>query len=273
MLIKRISRTITGIEFKLSRHIDAVIRMHRLNRLNRLVCSSLLLCALSLQAAPNYTEYARLLEAYVADDGVRYAVWAQNQADVVALDQVLESFDVTQLDGLSKDAQKAFYINLYNAGMLQAVVDHYPLKSVKEIGFLPFSIFKKEYISLGGTEVSLDHIEKGILLKQYFDPRIHFAVNCASESCPPLRAEPFVGKRLNAQLDEQTRLFAGSDRTARVNAKKGAIGYSELFKWYADDFDVKSPATFLNRYRTSKLSEDTEVVWIDYDWSLNATKK
>ncbi len=71
MLIKRISRTITGIEFKLSRHIDTVIRMHRLNRLNRLVCSSLLLCALSLQAAPNYTEYARLLEAYVADDGVR----------------------------------------------------------------------------------------------------------------------------------------------------------------------------------------------------------
>ena len=110
MLIKRISRTITGIEFKLSRHIDAVIRMHRLNRLNRLVCSSLLLCALSLQAAPNYTEYARLLEAYVADDGVRYAVWAQNQADVVALDQVLESFDVTQLDGLSKDGSSLFLV-------------------------------------------------------------------------------------------------------------------------------------------------------------------
>ncbi len=246
--------------------------MPRLNRPFRYVCSCLLLCAWSLQAAPDYTNYARLLDTYVADDGVRYADWVRNEADVAALDQVLESFDETQLDGLSKDAQKAFYINLYNAGMLQAVVDHYPLKSVKGIGFLPFSIFKKKYISLGGNDVSLDHIEKGILLKKYFDPRIHFAVNCASESCPPLRAEPFVGERLNEQLNEQTRLFADSRRAARMNGKSASIAYSELFKWYADDFDVKSPAIFINRYRASKLSESAFVAWIDYDWSLNAAK-
>ena len=156
--------------------------------------------------------------------------------------------------------------------MLQAVLDHYPIKSVKSIGLLPFSIFKKDFIQLGEERVSLDDVEKGILLKEYFDPRIHFAVNCASESCPPLRAEPFNEEHLNEQLDEQTRLFAASDRAARVDAKTGAIVYSELFKWYADDFDVKSPAEFLNRYRESKLPESVYVIWIDYDWSLNAAK-
>lgn len=218
------------------------------------------------------TEYARLLALYVADDGVQYSKWIQSDVDVAALNAVLSDWSQVDVAGLQTSEQKAFYINLYNAGMLQAVLKHYPLKSVKGIGLLPFSIFKKKYISLGGTAVSLDHIEKGILLKEYFDPRIHFAVNCASESCPPLRAEPFVGTRLDEQLDEQTRLFAESNRAARVNAKSGAIAYTELFKWYADDFDVKSPAAFLNRYRAAKLSESASVTWIDYDWSLNQTK-
>jgi len=282
ILIKKVSRsdrgrltttqTKNGIKFELSRHIDMMLTMPLFNRPFCLLCSYLLLGALSLQAVPNYTEYARLLETYVADDGVRYAAWVQNQADIDALDAVLESFDLTQLDELSRDAQKAFYINLYNAAMVQAVLDHYPLKSVKGIGFLPFSIFNKKYISLGGIDVSLNHVEKSVLLQRYFDPRIHFAVNCASESCPPLRAEPFWGERLDEQLDEQTGLFAASDRAARVNAKSGAIAYSELFKWYVDDFDVKTPAVFLNRYRAFELSEDAAVAWIDYDWSLNASK-
>lgn len=272
IISQQFSRTNNGIKFELLCHINIMTLMLRFNRLLRLVCSSLLLCAWSLQAAPNYTEYARLLKTYVESDGVRYKDWAEKSADIRALREVVSELGQSNVDALSKAEQKALYINLYNASMLQAVLDNYPLKSVKEIGFLPFSIFKKNFIPLGDAEVSLDDVEQGILLKQYFDPRIHFAINCASESCPPLRAEPFVGKRLDAQLDEQTRLFAGSDRAARVNAKRGAIVYSELFKWYADDFAVKNPATFLNRYRTSMLSENAVVAWIDYDWSLNAAK-
>jgi hypothetical protein len=225
-----------------------------------------------LQAAPDYSEYARLLETYVEEDGVRYAQWVRNEADVIALNTVLKQMGQTGLDGLSKDEQKAFYINLYNAAMVQAVLDHYPIKSVKQIGLLPFSIFKKNFIPLGDDAVSLDHVEKGILLKQYFDPRIHFAVNCASESCPSLRAEPFIGARLDAQLDEQTRLFAMSARAARVDEVKRSVAYSELFKWYADDFGVNNPAEFLNRYRESKLPRTASIAWIDYDWSLNAAK-
>ena len=238
-----------------------------------IILGASLLCGLSLRAAPEDSLYARLLKAYVAEDGVRYAAWGKQPADVVALKVFVAELGQSDIDKLSKNEQKALYINLYNAAMLQAVLEHYPIKSVKQIGLLPFSVFKKKFIPLGDDVVSLDTVEKGILLKQYFDPRIHFAVNCASGSCPPLRAEPFVGERLEAQLHEQTRLFAQSDRAARVNSKRKETAYSELFKWYADDFGVKNPADFLNRYRRSKLPTNHSVNWIDYDWSLNASQK
>ncbi|HBR93696.1 MAG TPA: DUF547 domain-containing protein [Opitutae bacterium] len=185
------------------------------------------------------------------------------------LDPRTKLVDVAQL---SPAQQKAFYINLYNAGMLQAVLERYPIKSVKSIGLIPFSIFKKDYTQQGERSLSLDDIEKGILLQKFPDPRIHFAVNCASVSCPPLRAEPYRGAQLEAQLEEQTRLFAASDQAARGDASKRRTAYSELFKWYASDFGVSQPALFLNRYRSQPLPTEYDVIWIDYDWSLNQSK-
>jgi len=164
-------------------------------------------------------------------------------------------------------------INLYNVGMLSAVLDHYPIDSVKAIGSEPFSIFKKPYIRVGGEILSLDTIEKSLLLEKYGDERVHFAVNCASASCPPLRAEPYRGARLDAQLDEQTRLFAESTRAVQVNADQRTIAYSELFNWYASDFGVNSPSESLNRYRSEALPVDHSESWISYDWSLNAASK
>lgn len=239
------------------------------------LASVLLLCGLSLNAkeTPDYSEYERLLKTYVEGDQVRYAVWAENPEDVAALQAFVAVLGQTETDTLSKADQTAFYINLYNAAMLHIILEHYPVKSVKTIGMLPFSIFKKDLIELAERKVSLDDIEKDILLKQYFDPRIHFAVNCASEGCPPLRAEPFTGNLLDKQLEEQTVLFAESDRAARVDEANKIIAYSELFKWYADDFDVKNPAEYLNRYRSEALPTSYSVDWIAYDWSLNEVKE
>lgn len=222
------------------------------------------------QEGIDYSEYARLLEKYVAPTGVRYAAWFADEADLRALEDFLEYAAGVDLSEHSKEAQAAFYINLYNAAMLQSVFEHYPLDSVKDIGLLPFSIFKRDFIRQGGRSLSLDAIEKQILLKDHFDPRIHFAVNCASESCPPLLDEPYVAKRLDAQLDAQTRAFAQSARAARVLMGQKRIAYYELFKWYADDFGVDNPAEYLNRYREMPLPLDYETDWIDYDWSLNA---
>lgn len=226
----------------------------------------------SAQAQVDSTAYAVLLEKYVQPDGVRYEAWAAQQSDVHALDQVLADWAKIPVSELSPDAQKAFYINLYNAGMLQAVLHRYPIKSVKNIGLIPFSIFKKDFIQLGDDEISLDQIEKGILLKEFPDPRIHFAVNCASVSCPPLRAEPYRAEVLEAQLDQQASLFAEGDQAARVDTRQKRTAYSELFKWYAEDFAVENPAVFLNRYRAEALPESYELTWIDYNWSLNQTQ-
>jgi hypothetical protein len=129
--------------------------------------------------------------------------------------------------------------------------------------------FKEEFIQLGDDELSLNTIEKEILLKEFSDPRIHFAVNCASVSCPPLRAEPYRGEALEAQLDEQVYLFAGGDQAARVDVAQQRVAYSELFKWYAGDFSVENPALFLNRYRLKPIPVSYAVDWIDYNWSLN----
>lgn len=234
-----------------------------------------LLCGLSLKAqeAPDYSDYEALLKTYVEDNGVRYAAWAENEADATALNAFVEHLGQVDVDELSEAEQIAFYINLYNAAMLQIVLENYPLESVKTIGILPFSVFKKDLITLGEGKVSLDDIEKGILLNQYFDPRIHFALNCASESCPPLRAEPFIGSEVKKQLQEQTELFAKSERAVRVNEEVRSIAYSELFKWYAADFEGKRPADYLNQYRLKALPTNYKVEWIPYDWSLNEIKE
>ncbi|WOO39736.1 DUF547 domain-containing protein [Rubellicoccus peritrichatus] len=235
---------------------------------------AILFCSVTAWAnSVDYSEYDRLLKAYVDEDGVRYQAWHDNEADVEALNTFLEEAAKVDVPSLSKEEQKAFYINLYNAAMLQIVLEKYPLKSVKYIGLMPFSIFKKERIPQGDQLLSLDMIEKGILLKEYFDPRIHFAVNCASESCPPLRNEPFVGEKLEQQLDEQTRKFANSRHAARTNKRYRKTAYSELFKWYQDDFPVSNPAEYLNQYREKPLDPSFGVLWIRYDWSLNESNK
>jgi hypothetical protein len=220
----------------------------------------------------DYTDYARLLDSYVTNTGVRYEAWFENKDDLSALDDFLAGLAEVDLSRYSEAEQKAFYINLYNAAMLQAVFKAYPTKSVKSIGLIPFSIFKKNFIKQNGRKLSLDEVEKGILLKDFFDPRIHFAVNCASKSCPPLRDEPFIAAKLENQLEEQTKAFAISARAARVVLGKERVEYSELFKWYEDDFEVENPAEYLNRYRDMPLPLDLKVDWISYDWSLNTAE-
>ena len=239
------------------------------------VLIGILLCGLSLKAekSPDYSDYKQLLRTYVEADGVRYAAWAADADDRAALEAFVEHLGQVDVDVLAEDEQVAFYINLYNASMVKIVLANYPLASVKTIGILPFSVFKKDQITLGDYKVSLDDIEKGILLSKYFDPRLHFAVNCASKSCPPLRAEPFTGDKLEKQLQEQTELFAGSERAAQINEETGSIAYSELFKWYVDDFEVENPAEYLNKYRSEALPANYSVKWISYDWSLNEIKE
>lgn len=230
-------------------------------------CASL--AAVSGATIPNYSVYAELLEAYVTPAGVRYDDWFANKAHLGQLNDFLSSMADVEVEALDREAQKAFYINLYNAAMLQAVFRVYPIETVRTIGPSEFSVFSEPFIQQKEVVLSLDAIEKDILLIQYFDPRIHFAVNCASESCPPLRAEPYTGAELQAQLEEQTRAFAQSDRAVRVDVARRVNIYSSLFDWYAKDFGVANPGVFLNKYREDLLDLGYVIEWIPYDWTLN----
>ncbi|MEM7672819.1 MAG: DUF547 domain-containing protein [Verrucomicrobiota bacterium] len=214
-----------------------------------------------------YSGYAELLQKYATDTGVRYAEWAENKEDLFEINRTLGKWAQVDLETFSTSQQKAFYINLYNLAMLAAVFDAYPINSVTEI--LPdFGIFTRKFIKQGNRTLSLDDVEKAILLKKYPDPRIHWSVNCASRSCPPLRAEPFISSRLDQQMDEMAQKFLNSP--SGVQLDRDFVRISALFDWYRSDFPDGNLLEYINRYRKeSAIPTDLEIQFLYYDWDLN----
>lgn len=213
-----------------------------------------------------YAGYNQLLEKYHHPQGVDYSQWKAAEADCVSLKSILKQWSKIDSTTLPSRQQAAFRINLYNAAMIDIVLDHYPLKSVTKIG-IPFSIFKKKCIVTPTGVISLDHLEKRQLLADFPDYRVHFAVNCASVSCPPLRAEAYIAERLEAQLEEQAKLFLTSSHAYQL--RSGTPYYSPLFKWYKKDFGTSDPAQIINKHREEKVATSTQISWLTYDWRLN----
>lgn len=174
----------------------------------------------------------------------------------------------------------AFLINLYNAATLKLIVEKYPVKSIRSIGWLPGAAWKLEGVSLFGKKISLDELEHGIIRKNYAEPRAHFALVCAALGCPPLREEAFAGDRLDAQLDDQGRKFLGTAAKNRVDTAARVLYLSPIFKWFAGDFEaasgtvVKFVAPFFPEADRGPLaSGDWKISYTDYDWSLNDQRK
>lgn len=188
-------------------------------------------------------------------------------------------------DGWSQEEQLAFLINSYNAWTVELILTKYPdLESIKELGSLFRSPWKKSFVPLLGETRSLDDIEHGLIRGsgRYNDPRVHFAVNCASIGCPALRPEAYVATRLDAQLEDAARHFL-SDRS-RNRLEGDVLQVSSIFKWYREDFEkgwrgATSLGGFLGLYRqplglderTAKrlASGDIDIEFLDYDWRLN----
>lgn len=211
-------------------------------------------------------------------------------ADHSALQSYLDSATrVTRpdFDSWSKPEQLAFLINAYNAWTVALVLSGYPgIKSIKDLGSFIQSPWKKRFIPLLGESRSLDDIEHGLIRGsgRYNDPRIHFAVNCASIGCPALRAEAYLADRLNFQLDDATQKFL-SDRS-RNRTESDVIKVSSIFKWYGSDFEkgwrgantlgqflaLYSGALGLNVDTASQLSTSKrDIEFLEYDWRLNGT--
>lgn len=215
--------------------------------------------------------YSELLRNYVHDGVVNYAGFKKDEAKLDRYLKVLEQTDTRQL---SRDEQLAFYINAYNAWTIKLVLRGYPgIHSIKDLGSFWSSPWKKKLVRIDGKVLSLDDVEHGILRPKFRDPRIHFAVNCASKSCPPLRSVPYEGKTINQQLDAAARTFLNDPQSNRLVGE--TLYVSKIFDWYGEDFKPGIVGFFL-KYAQGDLKEGLEanrdrieIRYLDYDWSLN----
>lgn len=217
-------------------------------------------------------EYDALLKKYVENGSVRYAAWKANRADLVALDRVVNAIGNESPEGLSRNEQLAFYINAYNAWTIRLVLDKYPIKSVKEHSLL-WGIFTRKLIRLGGKKMSLNYLEKEIILKRFKDSRAHFAINCASRSCPPLNAGAYEGQSLDQELNQRTKSFTMNSLGVQPGKDGQSVKVSRIFKWYDEDFKRSGGTVdFINHARPQSLPSDTKLEYQEYDWGLNEAK-
>ena len=187
------------------------------------------------------------------------------KADITAFDAYLKSLAANPVQSSWSSRQKmAYWINAYNAFTIKLIVDNYPVKSITDLdGGKPWD---KKWIKLGGKTYSLNNIEHDILRPQFKDARIHFAVNCAAKSCPPVWNKAWTAANLNGQLERSAKAFINNAKYNNVGGSNAAI--SKIFEWYAVDFgdDIVS---YLNKYASTKVDAGTVVTYKDYNWALN----
>ncbi len=238
-----------------------------------ILCTGLMMAPISKAADESVDNslYAELLSDYVNQGVVDYQGFKKEEKKLDAYLDVLAAVDP---ETLSRDDRFAFYINAYNAWTIKLILSGYPgVESIKDLGSFFRSPWKKKICRINGKMLSLDEIEHDILRPEFKDPRVHFAVNCASKGCPKLISAPYEGNRLELQLNDVTQAFINNrDR----NYIDGTTLYvSSIFKWFAEDFDHDIPA-FFKKYADDELkkqllqkSGDIKVKYLDYDWSLN----
>ncbi len=223
-----------------------------------------------------------------SSSAVDYAAMQQQRTQLQSYLKQLSSISQSQFDAWDKASQLAFLINAYNAWTVELILTKYPdIESIKDLGGLFSSPWDKSVIPLLGKKRSLNDIEHKLIRgsDRYNDPRIHFAVNCASIGCPALLEEAYTGTKLEQQLDAQTKRFLAD--TSRNYAKGDTVYLSAIFKWYGDDFTqgfagADSVEAFLLLYpnalqlnaeqQAAAKKQQLDIDFLDYNWSLNAVR-
>ncbi len=240
--------------------------------------------------------FDRFLSRRVDDHGlVDYAVLARDPADLERyLSDVASRSPLSHPEAFPDDADRlAYWINAYNAWVLRAVLESYPVASVGDVStpralfFLPglARFFVGQRVTLGGDRMSLFWLEHGVIRRGFAEPRVHFALNCASLGCPRLPREAFRPDRLEAQLEREARRFVGEVRNVRIDEAAREIWLSPIFEWYEGDFTSwlealhpDQPATlasYLAHYTEGELARqlaacrDCALRFVAYDWALN----
>jgi hypothetical protein len=220
--------------------------------------------------------FAGVLAQSVRDGRVHYGGLKERPEDLRSYLDHLSSVSEAQFETWLGEQRLAFLINLYNASTLDLIVQHYPVSSIKDIGSFFRGPWKQPVVSLFDEKTTLDHLEHGMLRKDYEEPRIHFALVCAARGCPPLRGEPYVAERLDTQLEEQGRSFLSTPEKNRVDLAERTVYLSPIFKWFADDFKGRggSVLEFIRPYFPAEVSAELrrgsfKVKYTHYDWTLN----
>ena len=214
-----------------------------------------------------YTNLSQLLQKHVREGQVDYKSLQKSKAELQQLVQQIARYD---LKNASASERKAFYINAYNALVLQQVLSHYPLKSVMDVpGF-----FDKQQFNVAGERLTLNELEKKKLLVPYKDARIHFALVCAAKSCPPLLNKAYTPAQVEAQLEAQAKQTLQSPNFIKVQAGSKNVLVSEIFKWYGQDFlqEASSVPAYINKYRQNPLPSGYKLGYYTYSWDLNDFK-
>ncbi len=227
--------------------------------------------------AQTHAQWSATLGQWVKHGGVDYAgMQRDGQPALAAYLAILSGACGPDYERWTRAERIAFWINAYNAFTIRLILDHYPIASIRKIGWLPGAAFREKFIpmeGLKGRTISLDDIENGTLRSAFREPRIHFALVCASRSCPSLRGEAYRGADLDRQLDDQARSFLHDPAKNRVDAAQKTLYLSSIFKWFRGDFE--SAAGSLPAYVAPYLDDGTthvadfDVEFLDYDWSLN----
>lgn len=218
--------------------------------------------------------YGPLLKKYVTPSGIKYDAWKANAADLAALERVVDSVAKAPASTAASKEQLAFHLNAYNAWILREKLREYPgNRKFSVLSVLPY-FNKADRITVAGKKMSFNNLENDIIRPRFKDPRIHAALNCAAQSCPPLLAAPFDGKKLDSQLNGVvTRWVAMETGGVRLSADKKSADVSKIFDWFKDDFAVAGGVVpFINKYRKEKLPADVKLNYQAYIWNLNEAR-
>jgi hypothetical protein len=256
----------------------------------------LLLGLLALIAAPQaqpatarfdhtHALWTEVLAKHVAGDRFDYAALKKDRAVFDRYLAQLRAVTAVEHAAWTREQQFAFWINVYNAHVVDLVVRNHPLESIKDLGGLFSSVWKKSFIEMPALhpsgkpgKLSLDEVEHAILRPRFEDARVHAAINCASLSCPALRNEAFVAARLNEQLDQQVQRWIADPTRNQLDRASKTLRLSKLFDWFRDDFvrDGGSQREWVAKYAPADdalwihgAGKELEIEYLDYSWKLN----
>lgn len=219
---------------------------------------------------PDNAVWANLLAKYVNASGeVDYLGFIADSTKLNAYLHSLSSCPPHKQH--SESEQLAYWINTYNAFTIKLIVQHYPVASIRDIRKVG-SVWDMKFFRIGDEQMSLNDIEHQILRKRFKGPRIHFAIVCASRSCPTLRNEPYEALKLEQQLEAQAKQFINDATKNQVSANR--LQLSSIFKWFGKDFTTSTTLVgFIGKYSDLEFADEPKVSYLDYDWSLNEWKR